>query len=63
MPKSQADFGFDVRFGIKVKMKSRGGVEIYLQSFLISALSGGGGQCAASRPDRFTRGEIFPHDH
>jgi len=40
MPKSQRNLGFNVCFGIKVKLNSYGEVEIYLHSFLISALSG-----------------------
>jgi hypothetical protein len=49
MSKLQADLGFDLCFGIRVKVKfwctkSYAGVEIWLHSFLISALSGVSGQ-------------------
>jgi hypothetical protein len=42
-------------------MKTRGGVEIQLHEFLISALDGG--EWSASHPGRFTPGERAPGTH
>jgi hypothetical protein len=42
-------------------MKAYGGVDVYIQIFLTSALVGG--EWSASRPGRFTSGEIAPGTH
>jgi hypothetical protein len=42
-------------------MKAYGGVDVYIHILLISELPGG--ECSASRPNRFTPGERAPGIH